>query len=107
MTWKVEILNETVVAEVDALPLQVRASLTRILERIELVGLERMREPHVKHLRGKIWEIRASGGEGIGRALYVTAKGKRVVIVLAFTKKTQKTPARLVDLAEERAKDVR
>ena len=107
MTWKVEVLNETVAAEIDALPLQVRASLTRIVERIALVGLERMREPHVKHLRGKIWEIRASGGEGIGRALYVTAKGKRVVIVLASTKKTQKTPARLVDLAEERAKDVR
>ena len=107
MIWRVEILDETVAAEVEALPVKVRAALTRIVERIEQVGLERVREPHVKHLRGKLWEIRASGGETTGRALYVTVSGKRIVIVLAFTKKSQKTPDRYIDLAEQRAKGVR
>ncbi len=40
------------------------------------------------------------------RALYVTATGKRVVIVRVFVKKTQKTPSREIDLALSRAKEV-
>jgi phage-related protein len=107
MAWKVEVLNEAVVAEIDELPVPVRAALVKIVERIEAVGLPNMREPHVKHLRGKIWEMRPSAAGNAGRALYVTAVGMRVVIVAAFNKKSQKTPKRWLELAEERAKDVR
>ena len=35
------------------------------------------------------------GKDGIARAIYVTASGERMVVVHAFTKKTQKTPAKL------------
>lgn len=106
MKWHVEILNEAVSDELEAWPVQVRAVLIKIIERIEAIGLTKMREPHVKHLRGKIWEMRPSAGGNDGRALYVTAKGSRVVIVAAFTKKSQKTPQKWLDLAEERAKGV-
>jgi hypothetical protein len=40
-----------------------------------------------------LWELRLTGRDGIARALYVTAIGRRVVVVRAFVKKTQKTPA--------------
>ena len=40
------------------------------------------------------------------RALYVTAVGKRVVVVRVFVKKTQKTPAREMKLALKRAKEI-
>jgi phage-related protein len=73
---------------------------------IEEFGLERMREPHVKHLRGPIWEMRMRGRDGISRALYVAASGKRVVIVRVFVKKTQQTPSGEIDLALSRAKEV-
>jgi len=43
--------------------------------------------------------------DGISRAIYVTAKGRRVVWGV-FVKKTQKTPRREIDLALERAKEV-
>lgn len=69
-------------------------------------GLERMREPYVKHLEAKLWEMRLKGRDGIARSLYVTAKGKRVVVVHSFVKKTQKTPRREIDIALKRAKDV-
>jgi phage-related protein len=68
------------------------------------VGLERVGEPFVKHLEGKLWEMRPSGRRVEGRALYVAASGRRVVIVLAFQKRTQKTPRRLIELALRRAK---
>ena len=58
----------------------------------------------VKHLEGKLWEMRPSGRRVEGRALYVAASGRRVVIVLAFQKRTQKTPRRLIELALQRAK---
>jgi len=46
------------------------------------------------------------GKDGISRAIYVTAKGHRVVVVPVFVRKVQKTPRREIDLALERAKEV-
>ena len=107
MGWTVETLNETVEAEVDALPEDMRARLTRIAKLIEEKGLERMGEPHVKHLESRLWGMRLKGRSGISRALYVTAVGRRVVIVRVFVKKTEKTPPREIELALSRAKSVR
>jgi phage-related protein len=104
--WTVETLNHRVDAEILAMPDDFQASLTRILDRIRALGLERVGEPHVKHLRGKLWEMRLKGRDGIGRAIYVTAIGRRVVIVLAFVKKTQQTPPAVLALAERRAREV-
>ena len=47
--------------------------------------------------------MRPSGRNMEGRALYVAVKGRRVIVVLAFIKKTQKTPRRLIELALQRA----
>jgi phage-related protein len=104
--WKVETLNAIVTAELNALPDDMLAKLSRISELIQAHGIERMREPHVKHIEGRLWEIRLSGRDGIARALYVTATGKRVVILRAFVKKTQKTPRNEINLALARAKEV-
>ena len=104
--WTVEVLNDQVAAEIDAWPMELRAALTRIIDRVESLGLERIGEPHVRHIDGKLWEMRPSGKHTEGRTLYVTATGRRVVIVLAFIKKTRKTPDRLVKLAHERARSI-
>ena len=104
--WRVENLNEIVDAEVAELPRDIRARLRKIGELIQNYGLERVHEPHVKHVEGRIWEIRLIGRDGIARALYVTASGKRVVIVRAFVKKTQKTPRHEILLALKRAEGV-
>lgn len=106
MPWRVEILNETVAEEIAALPADMQAQFVRLGERIEQVGPESLGEPHVKHLEGKLWEMRLTGRDGIARALYVTAIGKRVIVVRAFVKKTQKTPRAEIDLALRRAQEV-
>ena len=93
----------------DVLPLDMRASFQRIVELIQAHGLERVREPYVKHLEGPLWEMRMKGRGGIARAVYVTATGKRIVIVHVFekkTQKTQKTPRREIEIALRRAKEV-
>ena len=106
MGWTVETLDATVDGELAALPADMRARFVRIAELIESVGLERVHEPHVKHLEGPLWEIRMKGRDGISRALYVTAHEKRVVVVRVFVKKTQKTPRREIELALKRAKEI-
>jgi len=69
-------------------------------------GLERVHEPHIKHLEGPLWEMRMKGKDGISRAVYVTAKGRRVVVLRVFLKKTQKTPRREIEIALERAREL-
>jgi len=106
MEWRVEVLNNTVRSELDALPLEIRARLFRLECMISQVGLETLREPYVKHLEGKLWEMRVTGRDGIARAIYVTVIGRRVVIVRAFIKKTQQTPRSEIEIAQRRAKEV-
>jgi len=106
MCWTVEILNETVEKELDALPVDLKARFIRVVELIEIFGLESVGRPHIRHLKGPLWEMRMKGKSGIARSIYVTAKGKRVVVVRAFVKKTQKTPGREIRLALERTKEV-
>jgi phage-related protein len=107
MEWIVELLNGEVREELNSLPLDIRASFARISALIIEFGLPKVREPYVKHLEGPLWEMRMKGRDGIARAAYVTASGKRVVVVRFFEKKTQKTPRREIELALKRAKDVK
>jgi phage-related protein len=106
MNWTVEVLNETVAAEIRSLPPDLHARFLRISLQIEQAGLETMREPHVKHLEDKLWEMRLTGRDGIARALYVTWIGRRVVVLRVFVKKTQKTPKSEIDMALRRAKEI-
>jgi phage-related protein len=50
--------------------------------------------------------MRMKGRDGISKAVYVTAKGRRIVVLRVFVKKTQKTPRREIEIALQRAKKV-
>lgn len=93
-------------SELESLPKDIVASFLRISELIEVKGPQNVHEPYVKHLQGKLWEMRLKGRDGIARAAYVTAFGRRVVVVRVFGKKTRKTPRREIELALKRAKEI-
>lgn len=107
MRWSVETLGEAVDREIDALPRSLRARLLRLIEAIQELGLGQFHEPHVKHIDGKLWELRAKAADGIARGLYVTATGRRVIVLHVFAEKSQKTPQRALDTARERMKQLR
>jgi len=93
MNWTVETLNETVDKELEALPLDMKARFSRVVNLIETFGLNQVGSPHVKYLEGSLWEIRLTGKSGMSRALYVTAKERRVVVLRVFIKKNSKDTA--------------
>lgn len=74
MEWTVASVS-AVGAEIEVLPVALRARLLRLLETVENVGLEVLRAPHVRHLEGKLWELRVRAKGGIVRGIYVTATG--------------------------------
>lgn len=106
MQWTVETLGPDVDAEIEALPPGLQARVIRLMEMIEAVGLEQVHEPHVKHIEGKLWELRAKAAEGVARGFYVAVTGRRVVVLHVFAKKSQKTPRTALDIARERMKQV-
>ena len=106
MKWRVELLNQSVLEEVDALPPDMRAKLDHIVRMIEELGLHQVRAPYVKPLRDKLWEMRIRGRDGIARAVYVTVKERRIVILHAFRKKTRKTPEAAIRIALSRMKEL-
>ena len=69
MTWAVETLDANVAAEIEELPADMRAYLQRIVGLIEAYGLEQVHEPYLKHLEGRLWEMRLRGRSGIARAI--------------------------------------
>lgn len=104
--WSVEYLLAAAEEEA-ALPPDMQARLARMTETISRHGLQSLPRDWVKPLDGKLWELRVTGRSGIARAIYVTASGQRVVILRIFAKKTQKTPRRELELARQRAKELR
>ena len=61
--------------------------------------------PHCRHLRGKIFELRIAAGKRDYRVLYFATAGQRFILLHAFSKQTEKTPAREIEAAERRMAD--
>ena len=106
MTWTVVYLNNVVRAEVEALSPDLRSKFQRIVELMKAKGLEQVREPYVRHIEGKLWDMRMIGRDNIARAIYITASGQRVVVLHVFIKKTERTPRGALEIARARAKEV-
>jgi phage-related protein len=104
--WVVLVADHRVEKEVASLSKDVQSYLLHIIEMIKEHGIEDVKMPYVKQISGKIWEMRVKGRDGIARALYVATIGKKVVILHAFVKKTQKTPQDAINLAIKRGKEL-
>ena len=63
------------------------------------------RPPLVRHLEGKLWELREESQTNIYRLLYVFLSERRILFLHGFQKKTQKTPQRQIEIAERRIAD--
>jgi len=62
-----------------------------------------------RHLRGDLFEVRADGERVIYRVLFARegTRGQILLSLVAFNKKTQKTPPQQIELAARRLRDWR
>ena len=80
-----------------------QARLGRAIEELRSRNVQ-AREPLVKKIRDKLWELRVETGGNAYRILYFTMTGKKIVLLHGFQKKTQKTPSSEISIAEQRMK---
>jgi phage-related protein len=64
-----------------------------------------LREPYVKPLEDKIFELRVKDSRGIYRILYFAATGKKFVLLHGLVKKKKKTPKEDIAKAKQRLKE--
>ena len=105
MSWKVTFFNTKVKEDSLKFPAGILANFLHILEIIEERG-PAIGKPYTAPMGNGLFEIRAKGREGIGRSLFCTVKGKEIVILHSFIKKTQKTPKRELEKARNRMKEL-
>ena len=105
MSWKITFFSERVEAEALAFPAGILANFLHILELIEEFG-PALGKPHTAPMGDGLFEVRAKGKEGIGRALFCMMKGKEIIILNAFVKKTQRTPRRELEKARRWMKEL-
>jgi phage-related protein len=80
-------------------PVKVQDKIFKIIEAIET--LERIPESYLKQIKGTkgLYEARISLASNIWRVFCFFDKGRLVILLNGFTKKTQKTPKREIEKA--------
>lgn len=106
MRFSVEYFNVRVQAEIESWPVDVVADYARIVELLIEYG-PFLRLPHSRAIGEGLFELRPRGKSGIGRAFYCFLAGQRVVVLHAFIKKSQQTPAGEIRVARKRMREVR
>lgn len=89
-----------------SLPKDMQARFLRISALLEAFGPQHVGLPHTRPLGEKLWEMRLTGKDGIGRTIYTATSGRRLVVLHAFVKKTQKTPRRAIEIALRRSREI-
>ena len=105
MSWVIDYYSEEVRLDIEALPVGIRASYTRLTELLEEFGLE-LRMPHSRSLGGGLFELRLRGREGSARVFYCMKVGRRIIMLHSFFKKTTETPKRELAIARRRKKEI-
>lgn len=90
--------NEPVREFLRSLDRKTRARFDWSVEQLRVRNIQ-AREPLVRHLEGKVWELREESSTNIFRLLYAFVSSRRVLILHGFQKKTQKTPRREMEVA--------
>lgn len=106
MKWKITYYNKKVQSELLSWPVKILAKYLRIVDLIEIHGPD-LGMPHTKAMGNGLFEVRAKGQEGIGRAFFCTILKKEIVILHNFIKKTDKTPRKELEIALRRLQEIK
>lgn len=102
--WKVN-LYPGVEKDILRMPDKLQSRVLKLLDIIAIKGVS-LGEPQSKALGKGLFELRAKSSEGIARGFYCFQKGKKIYVLHAFVKKTQKLPKQEIELALKRKKEI-
>ena len=105
MPYQIEYFNPRVLSQIEEWPVETLADYYRLTEMLGVHG-PNLRMPHSRAMEHGLFELRARGGSGIGRAFYCFVRDSRITVLHAFVKRTQKTPAKELKVAKKRMKEV-
>jgi phage-related protein len=105
MSYQIEFYNSRVQTSIETWPTGISASFVRITEKMVIYGPD-LGMPYTKAIGSGLFEIRARGQEGIGRAFYCTQKGQRIIILHGFIKKSQATSQADLKIARRKHKEI-
>jgi phage-related protein len=105
MSYQIEFFNQQVKTLIEAWPTGIAASFVRITEQMIVTG-PNLGMPYTKALGNGLFEIRAKGREGIGRAFYCALIGQRIIILQSFIKKSKAIPNTELKIARKKLKEI-
>lgn len=106
VTWTIIYYSIPLQNEVLSLPAGILARYLRYSDRMEIYGPD-LGMPHTRAMGEGLFELRLKAAEGIARVFYCTIVGKKIMILHQFTKKTEKTPPKELDVARRRLKEIK
>ena len=81
------------------------AKVTKAIDKLKNRAYHK--EPLSKYLESGLWEVRVKAGTDILRIIYTFDKGKLIILLHVFIKKEQKTPAKELEIARKRLKEIK
>ena len=96
--------DEPVREFLNSLDLKTKARFDWSIEQLQMRNV-RAREPLVRQLEGRLWELREESTTNIYRLIYFFFTGRRIIFLHGFQKKTQRTPRREIEVARRRMND--
>ena len=106
MNWLVRFHSSDVEQFLFDLPDGLLACYLRLADLMESHGPD-LGMPYTRAMRGGLFELRLKAKEGIGRVFFCTAESGQIIFLHGFIKKSRKTPARDLERARQRLKEVR
>lgn len=106
MEYRIRYYSLEVQQDVMALPVTLQARYINLTRRMMEFG-PNLGLPHTDAFGGGLFELRLKGAEGIARVFFCTLVDKDIVMLHCFVKKSQKTPAKELNIARNRLQEIK
>ena len=106
MSWRVTFYSVTLEQEILQLPPAFVARFLRYTERMGTFGPD-LGMPHTRALGEGLFELRLKGPGGIARIFYCTRRGRSIVMLHRYIRKSEKMPRKELDIARRRMREVK
>jgi phage-related protein len=106
MDFEITYYSTKVQEQIIELPDTLAARYIVLTRRMLAIG-PNLGEPHTKPMGSGLFELRLKGAEGIARVFFCMLMGKRIVMLHSFIKKTDRTPKRELEVAQDRMKEIK